>query len=110
MVERQVDRSVFRANPQGDRIVGVVALEIVVFEPNGLPLAGRQFPPGQAHLPLGVVVADVLVLLVGGQGVLLKRQAVNALPKAALDCKGAGVNDAVAGPGNLEISQAAGRR
>jgi len=103
MVECQVYRPVLRAYSDGDDVVCVVAAEIVVAETNGLPVACRKSPPCQAHAPLAVVIADVLVPCMGYDGILLKRQAVDGLAESPLDRQRRGIDPAVPNLNSLEL-------
>ena len=72
VVECDVDRAVLRTDPQRDRIVSIIALELVVVEADDLPTAGRQLPPGNTDLSCGIVVCDVLMSPVGDDRILLE--------------------------------------
>lgn len=73
VVKCQVDCSVFGANPDGYRIVSIVAFEMIILKANGPPLASRQFATRYADLPISVVVANILIFAMGYDSVLLKR-------------------------------------
>ncbi len=109
MVERQVDGPVLRADAQGDRIVGVVALKCVVLEPNHMPITIREPASGQAHASVGVIIRHVLTALVGDHRILLERQAVDALPETSLNGERFSIHHAVADLGDLDVRTAVGQ-
>jgi len=109
MVERQMNRPISRADSQGDRIVRVVALESVVVEPDDLPVAIGEPASGQTHTSVGVIVRHVLIILVGGQRILLEGQAVDALPEISLNGQRFGIHHAVTEFGDLDFRTGVGQ-
>ena len=103
VIKCQMDRSILGADTDGNRIVGVVAPEVVVLEPNHLPLVAGKLPPGNANLPFRVVVRDVLMTLMRHQGILLKRLTIDGTAEATVDRQGLRVDNRVACFGDGEL-------
>jgi hypothetical protein len=93
MVERHMNRTVRRTNPDRDRIMGIVAQEIVIRKANDFPRTAWKLASADTYAPVSVVIPHVLEVLVGDDGILLKREAVDRLTKISVDREGMRIDE-----------------
>ena len=77
VIKGKVDGAVCRTDADRNRIVGIVASEIIIIKANHFPLPDRKLTTCNTDLAIAIVVTDVLVTGVRYHGILLERTAID---------------------------------